>query len=169
MGATSVGASALARRLLAGREQSARAGRHQSGTAPLGYMRDYAQGRGGKASVPLRVDPKEAEIVRAIFRLYLELRSIEKVIERLRTAGIRTRRGKEWSRAGIAWILKNETYLGRVHFGTIRARGLHEAIISPLVFSRVRRLMRRNNRRAGRAARRLVIAAAPAARIGRAR
>ncbi len=137
----------LAVRLRRGRERGARTGRHQSGTAPYGYVRDYSARRRGEPGVPLRVHEPEAEVVRTIFRLYLELRSIEKVIGRLRAAGVRTRRGKEWTRASVAWILKNETYAGRVLFGSIRSRGVHEAIVSPDMFARVRRLLARNNRR----------------------
>ena len=137
----------VTRRLLRGRENGARLGKHQSGTAPYGYVRDYsARGRGSKG-VPLRIEAREAEVVRSIFRLYLKLRSMKRVIEQLNSAGMRTRRGKEWSRAGIAWILKNETYLGRVHFGAIRAKGEHEAIVTPSVYARIQRLIRKNDKR----------------------
>lgn len=143
----------VARRLLRGREAGARLGKHQSGTAPFGYVRDYSARRRGEKGIPLRIEPAEAEIVRAIFALYLRLCSMKRVIERLNASGARTRRGKEWSRAGIAWILKNETYLGRVHFGAIRARGEHEALVDPRTFARVQKLIRRNDKR-GRARRR---------------
>lgn len=140
-------------RLLRGRENGARQGKHQSGTAPYGYVRDYeARGR-GRRGVPLRIEGGEAEVIRTIFRLYLKLRSMKRVVEDLNAGGMRTRRGKEWSRAGIAWILKNETYIGRVHFGSIRAKGEHEAIIAPASFHKIQALIRKNDKR-GRKARR---------------
>ncbi len=144
-------------RLLRGREEGARRGKHQSGTAPFGYVRDYARrSRGtredpGRKGVPLIVQPDEAEIVRLIFRLYLRFRSMKKVIEELQGRGLRTRRAKEWSRAGISWILKNDTYLGRVHFGAIRSRGEHEAIIAPIVYYKAQKLIRKNDKRGRRA------------------
>ena len=55
----------------------------------------------------------------------------------------------EWSRAGISWILKNDTYVGRVHFGKIRSKGRHESIVPPIVFNKVQKLIRENNKRKG--------------------
>lgn len=143
-------------RLLRGREEGARRGKHQSGTAPYGYIRDYSKrgrlpkGEAAAKGVPLVIQPEEAEIVRLIFRLYLRHRSMKKVIEILQARGLRTRRSKEWSRAGISWILKNDTYLGRVHFGTIRTRGEHEAIIAPIVYYKAQKLIRKNDKRGRR-------------------
>jgi hypothetical protein len=139
-------------RLLRGRENGARQGKHQSGTAPYGYVRDYTA-RGRRRGVPLKIEPLEAEVIRTIFRSYAKLRSMKRVVEELNAAGMSTRRGKQWSRAGIAWILKNETYIGRVHFGSIRARGEHEAIVAPAAFQRIQVLIRKNDKR-GRKARR---------------
>jgi site-specific DNA recombinase len=141
----------VAERLLRGREEGARLGRHQSGTAPYGYRRDYsAKGQG----VPLVIHPQEAQVVKLIFREYLRLRSMKKLIDLLNGMGIKTRRGKEWSRAGISWILKNKTYLGKVHFGQIRSKGLHEAIISPIIYNKVQKLIRKNNKRGANKAKR---------------
>jgi hypothetical protein len=142
---------AITERLLRGREAGARQGKHQSGTSPYGYFRDYSTRSRGRG-VPLRVHPAEAEVIRTIFRLYLKLRSMKRVVETLNGEGYRTRRGKEWSRAGIAWILKNETYVGRVHFGSIRSKGEHEAIVPAAAFNRIQKLIRKNDKR-GRGAR----------------
>ncbi len=131
-------------RLRLGREAGARAGKHQSGPAPYGYTRDYSQ------RPRLVADPVEAAVVRTIFKEYLRRRSMKRLIEFLASQGLRTRRGKEWSRAGVSWILKNETYLGRVHFGAIRARGQHPALISPIMFNKVQKLIRKNNKRGGK-------------------
>lgn len=137
----------IAERLLKGREAGARAGKHQSGPAPYGYRRDYA--RRGHEGVMLVPDDHEAEVVRMIFREYLRLRSMKRLIKLLDEQGLRTRRGKRWSRAGVSWILKNDTYVGRVHFGKIRARGKHDSIVPPIVFNKVQKLIRHNNKRKG--------------------
>lgn len=135
----------VAERLLKGREAGARAGKHQSGPAPYGYRRDYT--RRGSDGVVLVPDEQECEVVRLIFREYLRLRSMKRLIKVLDEQGLRTRRNKRWSRAGISWILKNDTYVGRVHFGNIRAKGVHESIIPPILFNKVQKLIRANNRR----------------------
>lgn len=137
---------ARARSLASARRAGARAGRHQGGPAPFGYRRDYTQGERGGRLIP---EPSEAQVVRRMFRSYLRLGSLKRLIEALDDDGIRTRRGKTWSRAGLAWILKNETYLGKVHFGATRAKGIHPAIISPGVFKQVQQLIRKNNKRNG--------------------
>jgi site-specific DNA recombinase len=135
----------LAERLLRGREAGARAGKHQSGPAPYGYRRDY--GSRGQDGVLLKVDEAECEIVRYIFREYLRVRSMKRLIELLEERHCKTRRGKCWSRAGVSWILKNDTYVGRVHFGSIRTRGRHTPIVSPIIFNKVQKLIRQNDKR----------------------
>ncbi|RMG13704.1 MAG: recombinase family protein [Planctomycetota bacterium] len=135
----------IAERLFKGREAGAKAGKHQSGPAPFGYRRDYSQR--ATEGVLLVPDPEEAEIVKMIFREYLRLRSMKRLIKLLDEKGLRTRRGKRWSRAGVSWILKNDTYVGRVHFGEIRAKGRHEPIVPPILFNKVQKLIRANNKR----------------------
>ena len=127
------------------REAGARAGKHQSGPAPYGYRRDYSKrSTDGVLLVP---DETESDVVRLIFREYLRLRSMKRLIKLLDSQGLRTRRGKRWSRAGVSWILKNDTYVGRVHFGKIRVKGRHESIVPPIVFNKVQKLIRQNNKR----------------------
>lgn len=137
----------VAERLLRGREAGARAGKHQSGPAPYGYRRDYSM-RNTKG-VLLVPDDSEADVVRMIFREYLRLRSMKRLIKLLDEQGLKTRRGKQWSRAGVSWILKNDTYVGRVHFGKIRTKGKHDSIIPPIMFNKVQKLIRENNKRNG--------------------
>jgi hypothetical protein len=137
--------SPVSLRLFYGRCAGARAGKHQSGPAPYGYMRDYSN---RKTNGPrLQIHPEEASVVQTIFKEYLRRRSMKRLIEFLDAQGLRTRRRKQWSRAGVSWILKNETYLGRVHFGNIRARGQHPAIISPIIFNKAQKLIAKNKKR----------------------
>ncbi|MBI3722331.1 recombinase family protein [bacterium] len=135
----------VAERLLRGREAGARAGKHQSGPAPYGYRRDYEARLSD--GVLLRIDEEESQIVKFIFREYLRVRSMKRLIELLEARRCRTRRGKRWSRAGVSWILKNDTYVGRVHFGQIRTRGRHVPIVSPIIFNKVQKLIRKNDKR----------------------
>jgi site-specific DNA recombinase len=136
----------IAERLLRGREAGARAGKHQSGPAPFGYRRDYDR-RDEGGGVMLVPDDSEGEVVRLIFREYLRLRSMKRLIKLLDERGLRTRRGKRWSRAGVSWILKNDTYVGRVHFGAIHVQGRHTRLVPPILFNKVQKLIRENNKR----------------------
>lgn len=137
----------VSQRLFKGRQAGARAGKHQSGPAPYGYKRDYSQRH--TRGVLLDIHPEEAALVRQVFREYLKRKSMKRVLDWLWSKGIKTRRGKDWSRAGLSWMLKNETYLGRVRFGDIRVKGQHPAIISPIIFNKVQTLIRKNNKRGG--------------------
>lgn len=131
-----------------GRQNERKPMRAQSGPAPFGYVRERIGGRRGQSQ--LRPDPQEAESVRVIFREYLRRRSMKKLIDYLERENVSTRRGRRWSRAAIAWILKNDTYLGKVHAGGDRYRGAHEPIIAPIIFNKVQQLLRRNNKRRDR-------------------
>lgn len=133
-------------RLLRGRLKGARAGYFQSGPAPFGYTRPEKKVKGRALIVPLE---HEAKIVRRIFKRYLRLESVNKVRNELNESGLKPRRGNAWSQAGVAWILKNETYVGRVHFGAIKVKGQHEPIVARITFNLVQKIMRANNKRGG--------------------
>ncbi len=115
-------------------------GRYGTGPAPFGYR------RGNEGELPLVVDPEESEIVKMIFREYLNQRSTGRVVTMLNSKGITTRKSKKWSRQAIAIILENRTYRGRVSYGPIEAQGHHEAIISPTVFYKVNALKDKRSR-----------------------
>jgi len=116
-------------------------GRYGTGPAPYGYRR----GRDGEK--PLEVDDREAEVVRTIFREYLNTRSTGKVVAYLHSKGIFTRKGNKWSRQAIAIILSNRTYRGRVSYGDIETPGLHDPIIEPALFYKANALRERKRRR----------------------
>ena len=71
----------------------------------LGYDKDE-EGR-------LIINPKEAEIVKRIFREYLEGASCKKIAKGLESDGIKTSRGNtKWHDSGVRLILENEKYMG---------------------------------------------------------
>ncbi len=115
-------------------------GRYGTGPAPYGYR------RGGPGEKPLVVDDREAEVVRIIFREYLNTRSTGKVVEYLHGKNIFTRKGNKWSRQAIAIILSNRTYRGRVSYGDVETEGLHEPIIEPALFYKANALKERKRR-----------------------
>ena len=118
-------------------------GRYGTGPAPYGYR------RGREGEKPLLVDDREAEVVRTIFREYLNTRSTGKVVSYLHSKGIYTRKGNKWSRQAIAIILSNRTYRGRVSYGDLETEGLHEPIIEPALFYKANALRERKRRKHG--------------------
>ena len=115
-------------------------GRYGTGPAPYGYR------RGNDGESPLVVDDREAEVVRTIFREYLNSRSTGKVVNYLHAKRIYTRKGNRWSRQAIAIILSNRTYRGRVSYGDVETQGLHEAIIEPALFYKANQIKERKRR-----------------------
>src|SRR5260221_9926633 len=122
---------------------SRRKGKWTGGTVPLGY-----DGKDKK----LVVNRTEAETVRAIFRLYLELKSFSKLVAELDRRGIVTKRRKTkvakyngaipFTYGPLAYFLKNRVYLGEVHHGGKWFEGEQEAIIDRATFDRVQELLK---------------------------
>lgn len=123
-----------------GQLTSVQQGRYGTGPAPYGYR------RGKEGEKPLVVDDREAEVVRMIFREYLNARSTGKVVNYLHTKSIYTRKGNKWSRQAIAIILSNRTYRGRVSYGNVETEGLHDPIIEPALFYKANALKERKRR-----------------------
>lgn len=139
-------ARGMQRKALDAKRRGAREGRHPGGVVPYGYRMQYDEAAGRTL---LRAHPLEENVVRRIFTEYLRNRSLAKVARRLEADGIRTRIGRPWSRAAVAFLLGNETYLGTVKYGDIRSRGNHPALVSPIIFHKVQKVKRQNVRRGG--------------------
>lgn len=74
----------------------------------LGYRRD-------KESKEIFIVPKEAEIVKKIFRMYLQGASLDQIKAYLEDNKIKTVRGNEkWDKHGIKAMLTNEKYVGDI-------------------------------------------------------
>lgn len=131
----------LKQRLMQGKRDSAAQGRHQGGTLPYGYIKTYNT---ELKAVILKVEPFEASIVMKMYRDYLKFRSLSRVVDTLNSCNIPTRNGKSWSRPGVGFILSNELYIGKIKYGTVKAKGLHCPIISPIVFNKVQQLKQQN-------------------------
>jgi site-specific DNA recombinase len=71
---------------------------------PLGYDRG--------ADGCLKVNPHEAALVRRIFKMYVELKSMPQVAFILNREGVLTKRGKRWTQAAVRKILDNRLYIG---------------------------------------------------------
>ena len=112
---------------------SKRKGLWMGGNVPLGYDAD---GR------TLKVNEGEAEIVRQINRLYLELGCVRRLAEAAKDTGLlgKVRNGivpPPFSRGHLYRILSNPIYIGRIsHKGEIHD-GLHSAIIDQATWDAV--------------------------------
>ncbi len=121
---------------------SKRKGLWMGGNVPLGYQAD---GR------TLKIDEEEAEIIRALYGLYLEHQTILDVKEQAEALELRSRRrerpggrvtgGKPFDRGHIHHLLSNPIYAGRIrHKGQV-FEGQHPAIIDPEVWEQVQQLL----------------------------
>lgn len=82
-----------------------------NGTPPLGYVKDQ-DGR-------LEIVDDEAELVRTIFSLYIEHRSMPTVAAVLNERGCTTKAGVEWDAREVGKILRNQIYIGEYNVGGV--------------------------------------------------
>ena len=124
-----------------------RKGKWIGGYPILGY--DVAP-KGGA----LLMNAAEAERVREIFRLYLQLGSLIRVLEELERRGWRMkvwttrdgvqRGGSRFSKTTLYTLLTNVAYAGRVKFESKLFDGEHQRIIDNDIFDRVQERLSRN-------------------------
>jgi site-specific DNA recombinase len=118
---------------------SKRKGLWVGGNLPLGYeMKD------GKIAIV----EEEAELVRSIFRRYLELGSVNELLRDLRERNIRTktrqlstgttRGGIPFGRGTLYYVLSNHFYIGKVRYKNEILPGEQPAIMDPVLFEAVR-------------------------------
>ena len=104
------------------------------GRPPYGYR----IGIGGK----LEEVPREAELVRLMFRLYGEEGlGVRSIAGYLNERGFRTRRGQGWSMVTIRDILRNSVYIGTYARFGLRLPGAHQRLVSPQEFRQAQDLM----------------------------
>jgi DNA invertase Pin-like site-specific DNA recombinase len=114
---------------------SKRKGMWMGGTTPLGYM---AKDR------TLEIHPGDAEKVRTLFRLYLEIGNVDELTAEARCRNITSRNGKMLHRGALYHLLKNPVYIGQIsHKGTCHP-GLHPAIIDGATWDAVQAKLESN-------------------------
>jgi DNA invertase Pin-like site-specific DNA recombinase len=128
-------------------------GKWVGGLPGLGYEID-------KPTKKLIINPKEADLIRKIFQLYLDGLSYRKIALRLNAEGYRTKRypnrkrnqgGVTFRNTNIQLILKNPTYMGKIQYEGKLYDGLHEPIVTPETFKQVQEKMKENFRQPGTA------------------
>lgn len=153
-----------------GRLLSVQQGNFIGNKAPYGYDKDVVV-EGKKKCHTLKINEKEADIVRIVFDMYVnkDMGRVN-IAHHLNDLGIPTRTGALWSQDTIKTMLNNEHYLGKVRWNwkktmtivedgevkKIRPRskvgeyliydGKHEAIISEELFEAARAKQGKNHK-----------------------
>lgn len=103
-------------------------GRWPQSRVPLGYRKTRGQ--------RLRVDRREAEIVRAVFQTYRKYPSYAEVAVVLNADKVPYRRGK-WTADRVRQTLENSLYCGRYCMSGVRKVMPHLAIVTPNLFDEI--------------------------------
>lgn len=107
----------------------AREHRWPNKSTPLGYELTESQN--------LSIIDSEAELVRRIFELYLEHRSMPQVAAILNREGIETKSGAEWDRWAVRRVLGNEIYRGLYQLSDYEEQVEEYRIVSDELFDAV--------------------------------
>lgn len=154
----------IKKRMMQGRISAVHEGKYSAGLAPYGYKTVKLQGQKGYS---LEVIPDEADLIRAMFDMYVnQLKGSHAIASALNSQGHRDQRGNLWTDGHVRKILQDPTYIGKVRFkkrlyvmemengvpvrherknpDPIIAKGLHDPIISEDLFQRAeaRRIQR---------------------------
>jgi len=114
-------------------------GEYPKGTAPLGF-----EWKGIKPHRNLAIS-KNSNLVKFIFKQYLELQSLGKVQKFLKKMRLKTTRKKDFSRQTIVNILKNPIYKGKFKHSGVE--GKVDPIVHPRIFNQVQRLLEGQRKR----------------------
>ena len=111
-----------AKHVLRGMQENARQGFWNGSTPPFGYKAIPAEKRGDKIKKKLTIDPKAAETVKLIFKLFLEgdgktgSLGVKQIAKWLNAHGYKTPTGKAFYTSRVHAILTNESYAGTAWF-----------------------------------------------------
>jgi DNA invertase Pin-like site-specific DNA recombinase len=154
-----------AKHVLRSMKENARQGFWNGARPPFGYTAVEVERRGSRIKKRLALDPVEAEVVRLIFRLFLEGDSgsgpmgIKAIAVWLNAHGYRTRGGANWGIGPIHSLLRHSVYAGRMLFNRTEARSRRRkgeaehvfaevpAIVEPRLFEQTQRLLTVRNPR----------------------
>ena len=102
------------------------------GTVPCGYKVENKK---------LVLVPERAEVVKRVFKRFVEIQSPKQIAYELNQEGILTNQGKEWSVHHIYRMLNNYTYLGKIFYKGEIFDGKQERIISDKLWERTQEIL----------------------------
>lgn len=133
-----------------------------NGGAVLGYdiVRTEGETRQKGRGSKLAVNPKEAEAVKLIFKMYAEGKGYKAIVSHINTLDYKTKRGNLFSVGAIKEILLNPVYIGMIRYNVrqewnekrrrkinpnpILVEGEHEAIIDTETWEKVQSNLNQN-------------------------
>ena len=138
----------LAQEVLRGMREAATRGFWMTTYAPYGYKRVYVQD-GIKKRPKLELNPPADAVVKRVFDMVVQGKSILDVTKTLNAEGIPTTNGKKWLKTTIHTMLDHEAYTGTLVWGAkakdgappVRVENAHPAIVSKRDFQRARKLL----------------------------
>ena len=138
----------LAQEVTRGMREAASRGFWMTTYAPYGYKRVYVQD-GAKKRPKLELNPPADAVVRRVFDMVLQGRSILDVTKTLNAEGISTTNGKKWQKTTIHAMLGNEAYTGTLVWGTnakdgaepVRVEDAIPAIVSKQEYQKAKNLL----------------------------
>jgi site-specific DNA recombinase len=133
----------MCHRLESGRRRSFTKGARAVGEPPIGYVR-------GEESGTMVIEPRQAEVVRKIFRLYLQGHGFMKIAGLLNAEGHRTAGGRQWTDKTVRDVTMNEVYIGRVKYGGEYRPGHHQPVIDQATFAAAQDVRRTREQIGGR-------------------
>lgn len=113
-----------------------------SGAFPYGYCK----GPDGKYAI----HEGEAEVAREIFAKVAQGVPFVEIANNLNGREIRTKRGGLWNKNSFHRMLTNEAYIGVYHYGDVRIEGGMPAIVDPITFLGVQRILEKKKGPQGR-------------------
>ena len=138
----------LAQEVTRGMRESASRGFWVSTYAPYGYKKVRIKD-GAKERPSLELDPPADAVVRRIFDMTLQGRSVLDIVRTLNAEGIPTRNGGRWLKNTVHGMLINESYAGTLVWGKrskdktppVRVAGAVPAIVTQEEFDRANQLL----------------------------
>ncbi len=142
----------LAQDTVRGMKENASRGFWNGGCVPYGYeIEKTIVGKNSKNK--LKLIPHEAEVIKRVFNLCLKGYGLKEISKTLNNDGVFRKSGKPWNISNIAYMLKNETYLGIVVWrdhknrnSIIKTPEAHPSIISKDQYEKVQSLLQQRTR-----------------------
>jgi len=126
--------------------ENAQRGFCNGGIAPIGYKRKIVKDGSASRSV-LVPDTEYVQLIKKIFQLCLNGKGAKEIAKYLNEKSIKTKRGENWSKCSVLYILKNPIYTGTYIYArnrklsssedSFQVNGKFEALISKEIFDKV--------------------------------
>lgn len=130
----------LSQNIRRGQRESAKKAQSTGGNRPLGYLTD-------PETKKFVVDPATAPTVQMVFSMYAAGQTITEIINQLNAQGLRTLRGKPFTKNSLRTMLQNEKYIGVYTFkDEIRLEDAIPALVDRDTFDKVQKLLKINKR-----------------------